>query len=324
MRSDGHISRRNFMAACGVAGMNWSSSVSGSPLALDRPPTIPGPVPDPKKPALKLPAGACDCHAHVFGPQARFGYIKDAAYIPPDAPVDAYVRLLMRLGCSRAVLVQPSVYGTDHAATLEAMGSGKFDFRGVAVVRKDVTAAEIEKLHAAGFRGIRINGLSKNAGLPLEIAPKLAEFIKPFGWHLQFFLSIEKLTDAEERLGKLQVNVVIDHFGAFDGTKGVKGEGFERLLKLMRRANVWVKLSGIYQIFKTPVKAVDVKPFVERMLEVNSDRLVWGTDWPHPTAAWIPDDGDLVDMLTAWIPDRAIRNRILVTNPERLYGFKSA
>jgi len=188
-------------------------------------------------------------------------------------------------------------------------------------VRKDVTFPEIEKLHTAGFRGIRINGLSKNAGLPLEIAPKLAEMIKPLGWHLQFFLSIAKLTDAQERLGKLPVNVVIDHFGAFDATKGPDGEGFRRLLKLMACENVWVKLSGVYQIFKKPVTAAEVKPFVERMLQVSSDRLVWGTDWPHPTAAWIPDDGELVDMLAAWVPDERVRDKILIGNPQRLYGF---
>jgi 2-pyrone-4,6-dicarboxylate lactonase len=315
------ISRRGFLAAATVAAPLFAF---GSTTLVDRPPTIPGPVAKPKKPALKLPAGACDCHAHVFGPQAKFGYIPDAAYIPPDAPVDAYVRLLKHLGCSRAVLVQPSVYGADHAAMLEAMGSGKFDFRGVAVVRRDVTFAEIEKLHAAGFRGIRINGLSKNAGLPLEIAPKLAEMIKPLGWHLQFFLSVEKLVDAGERLGKLPVNVVIDHFGAFDGSKGVGGEGFRRLLKLMARENVWVKLSGVYQVFKKPVTAAEVKPFVERMMEVCTERLVWGTDWPHPTAAWIPDDGELVDMLGSWVPDEPVRERILVGNPQRLYGFGKA
>jgi predicted TIM-barrel fold metal-dependent hydrolase len=258
----------------------------------------------------------------VFGPQARFGYIENAAYIPPDAPVDRYVGLLRQLGCSRAVLVQPSVYGTDHAAMLAAMGAGKFDFRGVAVVSRDVTVADIEKLHAAGFRGIRINGLSKNAGLPLEIAPKLAEMIKPFGWHLQFFLSVEKLTDVEERLGKLPVNVVIDHFGAFDASSGLGGEGFGRLLRLMARENVWVKLSGVYQIFKKPVRGEEVSPFVQKMLGVSSERLVWGTDWPHPTAAWIPDDGDLVDWLGKWVPDEGVRRRILVQNPERLYGFK--
>jgi len=323
MNGNPGTSRRQFVSACSVAlgaGVVGRATYS-SAASMDRTPTIPGPVANPRTPKLKLPPGACDCHAHVFGPQTKFDYIPDAAYIPPDAPVDAYVRLLKHLGCSRAVLVQPSVYGTDHTAMLDAMKSAKFDFRGVAVVRRDVTPPEIEKLHAAGFRGIRINGLSKNAGLPLEIAPKLADLIKPFGWHLQFFLSIEKLEDANERLGKLPVNVVIDHFGAFDATKGVEGPGFRRLLKLMERENVWVKLSGLYQIFKTPVKAEQVKPFVERMLEVSNDRLIWGTDWPHPTAAWIPDDGDLVDMLPDWVPDHQVRTKILVTNPERLYGF---
>ncbi|HEY8750410.1 MAG TPA: amidohydrolase family protein, partial [Tepidisphaeraceae bacterium] len=282
------------------------------------------PVPQPHHPRLiKLPPGATDCHAHVFGPQSRFDYLPNASYIPPDAIVDDYVRVLKFLGISRAVLVQPSVYGTQHAAMLDALASNKFPFRGVAVVSPDITSAEIEKLHLAGFRGIRINGISKNAGLPLEAAPKLARLIKPFGWHLQFFLNIEKLPDAEQRLASLPVNVVLDHFGAFDCAAGLEGPGFQRLLKLMAHENIWVKLSGPYHVSKKPPLAPDVAPFAQQMIRTAPNRLVWATDWPHPTAAWIPDDGDLVDMLASWIPDEPTRNRILVDNPARLYDFKN-
>ena len=320
LRASDPISRRDFVAGCGVAA-TLSLATAGLAEIADREPTIPGPVPNPRKPKLKLPPGACDCHAHVFGPQSQFPYIPDAGYIPPDATADSYIRLLKRLGVSRAVLVQPSVYGTDHAAMLAAMTSGKFPFRGVAVVSRDVTATEIEKLHAAGFRGIRINGQSKNAGLPLEIAPKLAELIKPFGWHLQFFLSVEKIPDLEQQLSALPVNVVIDHLGVFNCSAGLEGAGFARLLRLMKHDNVWVKLSGVYHVSKKPPLASDAVPFVQRMVEVSSERLVWATDWPHPTAAWIPDDGDLVDMLGQWVPDENTRRRILVDNPARLYDF---
>jgi len=320
LRAANPISRRDFVAGCGVVA-TLSVTTAGFAEIADREPTIPGPVASPRKPKLKLPPGASDCHAHVFGPQSQFPYIPDAGYIPPDATADSYIRVLKHLGISRAVLVQPSVYGTDHVAMLAAMTSGKYPFRGVAVVSPDVTVAEIEKLHAAGFRGIRINGLSKNAGLPLEIAPKLAALIKPFGWHLQFFLSVEKTPDLEQRLSTLPVNVVIDHLGVFDCSAGLEGAGFARLLRLMKHENVWVKLSGIYHVSKKPPLAPDAVPFVQRMVEVSSDRLVWATDWPHPTAAWIPDDGDLVDMLGQWVPDENTRRRILVDNPTRLYDF---
>lgn len=316
------ITRRAFVAGCAATAAVAAGATGESTEAQLRQPTIPGAVAESRVPRFKLPEGSCDCHAHVFGPQSRFGYIPNAAYIPPDQTVDDYIRTLKRLGVSRAVLVQPSVYGTDHAAMIEAMGSGKFPFRGVAVVSPDVTDRELDMLHAAGFRGIRINGLSKNAGLPLDAAPKLGRQIKRLGWHLQFFLSVEKLADVEQRLGGLPVNVVIDHFGSIDGSAGLKGAGFERLLRLMARDNVWVKLSGPYHVTKTPAGIAEVAPFVHRMLEVAPDRLVWGTDWPHPTAAWIPDDGDLVDLLPTWLPDERLRRRVLVENPARLYDFK--
>lgn len=289
-----------------------------SPL---RDPTIPPAVREPRKPRLKLPPGSCDCHAHVFGPQARFGYLPNAAYIPPDQTVDDYVRVLKILGCERAVLVQPSVYGTNHAAMLEAMQSGKFSFRGVAVVSPKVTDQELHALHDAGFRGIRINLASKTPGLPFEAASSLANRIKPLGWHLQFFLNVPTFADAERRLASLPVNVVIDHFGLIDCSAGLDAPGFATLLRLLRHENVWMKMSGVYHPSKKPPLAPDLVPFARAVVEAAPDRLVWATDWPHPTAAWIPDDGDLVDMLAEWVPGESVRHRILVENPARLYQF---
>ena len=287
-----------------------------------RRPTIAGAQQEVHRPRTTLPAGATDCHAHVFGPQARFPYIPDAAYIPPDQPVDDYVRMLKAIGCSRAVLVQPSVYGTNHAAMLEAMRSGKFDFRGVAVVSPTVSQRELEDLHIAGFRGIRINAASKNAGLPLEAAPRLADRIKPLGWHLQFYVNVPGLKDIEDTLTKLPVNVVIDHFGSIRCSDGLQSPGFQKLLRLLRHEHVWTKLSGPYHLSKQSPLAPDVAPFAQKMAQIAPDRLLWGTDWPHPTAAWIPNDGDLADMLLDWLPDEATRTKVLVANPAKLYGFK--
>ena len=287
-----------------------------------REPTIAAAQREVHRPRIKLPAGATDCHAHVFGPQARFPYIPDAAYIPPDQTVDDYVRMLKAIGCSRAVLVQPSVYGTSHAAILEAMRSGKFNFRGVAVVSPTISDRELEDLHAAGFRGIRINAASKNAGLPLEAAPRLAERIKPLGWHLQFYVNVPALKDIELTLAKLPVNVVIDHFGLIDCSAGLESPGFQKLLRLLRQDHVWVKLSGPYHLSRRSPLAPDVAPFAHKMAQTAPDRLLWGTDWPHPTAQWIPNDGDLADMLLDWLPDEPTRTKVLVANPGRLYGFQ--
>ena len=287
-----------------------------------RQPTIPAAVPRPRKPSVKLPPGACDCHAHVFGPQSRFPYLPNAAYIPPDQTADDYMRVLKTLGCDRAVLVQPSVYGTDHAAMLEAMRSGKFNFRGVAVVSPNITDRELHDLHDAGFRGVRINLASKTPGLPFDAAPRLAERIKPLGWHLQFFVNVPTFPDIEQRLAALPVDVVIDHFGLIDCSQGLDAPGFQKLLRLLAHENVWMKLSGVYHISKKSPLAPDITPFARRIVETSPDRLVWATDWPHPTAAWIPDDGDLADMLLDWVPDESRRRRILVDNPARLYDFK--
>jgi len=314
--------RRHFLTCFAAA----ATGICGAMLRADGPPlrepTIPGAKPGIHQPKIKLPPGATDCHAHVFGPQARFPYIAGAAYIPPDQTVDDYIRVLNSIGCSRAVLVQPSVYGTNHAAMLEAMRSGKFNFRGVAVVSPTIRDHELEDLHAAGFRGIRINAVSKNAGLPLEAAPRLAERIKPLGWHLQFFVNVPALEHIEQTLAKLPVNVVIDHFGLIDCSAGLKSPGFQKLLRLLRHDHVWTKLSGPYHISRQSPLAPNVAPFAQKMAETAPDRLLWGTDWPHPTAAWIPNDGDLPDMLLDWLPDNSLRNRVLVANPAMLYGFE--
>ena len=178
-----------------------------------RPATIPGPDPAPRPPRTPFPPGACDCHSHVFGPQTEFPYLPNTAYIPPDASPRDYARMLGTIGCQRAVIVQPSIYGTDNRCMVAALTSGLFDFRGVAVVDQDVGEQELEALHRAGVRGVRINLSSKTPGIPLEQAPKLAARIKPFGWHLQFFLRIGQVPSLEQVIARIPVPCVIDHFG---------------------------------------------------------------------------------------------------------------
>src|SRR5215207_6046075 len=165
--------------------------------------TLPGPDPDVRPPKWKMPAGSCDCHAHVFGPQTRYPYVPDASYIAPDATPEDYARMLRAIRCDRAVLVQPSVYGTDNSAMVAALRSGVFAFRGVAVVEENVSDRELEDMHAAGVRGVRINLASETPGLTLAQAPSLAKRLKALGWHLQFFMDLRKIADAEEKLAGL-------------------------------------------------------------------------------------------------------------------------
>ena len=286
-----------------------------------RTPTIPGPDPGPRPPRIPLPEGACDCHAHVFGPQDAFPYLPNAAYIPPDALPRDYARMLSTIGCQRAVLVQPSNYGTDNRCMVAALTSGTFNFRGVAVVDEKISDAELESLHRAGVRGVRINLSSKTPGLPLERAPGLAARIKPLGWHLQFFLRIDRFPSLEQALAQLPVACVIDHFAHAPAAGGVGSPDFKALLRLARLGHVWFKLIGPYRISRQWPLYPDVAPLAGALVAAAPDRCVWGTDWPHPNTAYMPNDGDLADALDEWLPDAGVRRKVLVDNPGRLYDF---
>ncbi len=283
-------------------------------------PTMPNPIADTRKPHVRFPPGSTDCHAHVF--ENRFKLLPDAHVIPPECPLPDYIRMLRAIGCDRAVLVQPSIYGTDNSAIEEAIESGEFDLRGIAVVAADVSEKEIERLHRIGFRGIRVNIASGTPGLKLEHAPRLADLIEPFGWHLQFFANFREQPALADELAKLKTTIVIDHFARVPASEGVKGRAFQALLELLRRENCFAKLMGPYFVSDEPPKYADITPLARAMVEVAPDRIVWATDWPHTQGKkYMPNDGDLADTLADWVPDEAQRRKILVDNPSRLYGF---
>ena len=285
--------------------------------------TIPGPIADTRRPRVNFPAGACDCHAHVFGPQREYPFAPGGGYVPPECSIDDYVRMLRAIGCARAVIVHPSVYGTDNRCTIDALRSGKFAFRGVAVIDEpNTTDSQLEDMHRAGVRGVRINLKSKGAVVGINAAPRLAERIKARGWHIQFFLDTHAMPDIDREMTKLPVDIVIDHFGHIETAHGMQAPGFRTLLRLARHERCWFKLIGPYRISRQAPKFADVTPFARALVEAAPDRCVWGTDWPHPNVSFMPNDGDLADMLADWIPDVALRNRILAANPARLYDFR--
>ncbi len=279
------------------------------------------PIAETKRPRVAFPRGATDCHAHIFGPQDRYPLLPKTHFVPPVCSLSDYVRMLRTLGCERAVLVQPSVYGTDNIAIEEALQSGEFPLRGVAVVGADITDRELERLHAIGFRGIRINTASATPGLKIEDAPRIAERIRHLGWHLQFFVNLREQPGIADVLAKLPVNVVVDHFGRIAASDGLDAPPFRALLGLLRREHCYAKLMGPYFASDAP-HFVDLAPFARAMVAAAPERIVWGTDWPHPSAKEkLPNDGDLADLLLDWVPDEATRNRVLVNNPQRLYAF---
>ncbi|MEM7223193.1 MAG: amidohydrolase family protein [Pseudomonadota bacterium] len=287
------------------------------------PPPCQGPDPNPRQPRLTVPPGACDCHAHILGPLARYPFVAERGYTPPEALLATYRHMLATLGLSRAVIVQPSVYGTDNSATLAAIAASEGAFRGVAVVGADVTDAELAELHRAGMRGLRINPLYKHAA-SLADCQRLAERIAPLGWHLQIFLDVSGLSQQEQAmLSRLPVPIVIDHMGYMPVSKGLDDPGFQWLLDQLAEGHAWAKLSGAYYLASTPGPPYrDVAPFAHALIEANPQRCIWASNWPHPmVTGQMPNDGDLMDLLGDWAPYAALRQAILVDNPAALYGF---
>ena len=233
--------------------------------------------------------------------------------------------LLDTLGLDRGVIVQPSVYGTDNRATLDALRSEPDRLRGVAVVDADVGDDDLQEMHRLGVRGLRFN-LMFRGGVGFELAGRLAERIGPMGWHLQFLLDISEFDGFAARLEQLPVDSVIDHMGHMPAEKGVEHPAFKDLLALLREGRTWVKLSGAYRLSGQDHPPFDdVMPMARALIETRPDRLVWGTDWPHPAVTRpMPNDGPLLDLLAEWAPDPGTRHRILCENPAALYDFPPA
>lgn len=271
--------------------------------------------------AFEVPEGACDTHAHVIGDGAAYPYVEERSYTPPPAPEDSYLAMLRGCGMTRGVLVQVSVHGTDNRYLLHVLQRHPATLRGVAVVAADVTDAELERLHQAGVRGLRINVLF-GGGVGFDALETLAKRIAPLGWHLQFLVDARDLPPLMPRLEKLAVSCIIDHMGHMPVSEGTASAGFRALMRCVRDLGWWVKLSGAYRISsRFDQDFDDVVPWAQALIAAAPDRMVWGSDWPHVAIPRMPNTGRLRNLLAAWAPDPALRRRILVDNPARLYGF---
>ncbi|HLH99098.1 MAG TPA: amidohydrolase family protein [Xanthobacteraceae bacterium] len=282
----------------------------------------------PRAPAVPFPPLSCDCHAHICGPATAFPYSDERIYTPPDATIDAYRHLLAALRVERAVLIQPSVYGTDNRAMLAALAAAGPGFRGVAVVEPTISAREIEALHQAGVRGVRLNLVDRRDGknaVPREEVRALAARIALFGWHIEFLVNLDEAPEFASAVAGLPVNIVLGHLGYPRAGAGnwINMPAFAGLLRLLEGGSTWVKLTGPYRISSAPdLPYADVDAAAERLAAAAPERLVWGSDWPHVMMKKpMPNDGALADLLTRWIPDARTRHRVLVDNPIALYGF---
>jgi len=296
------------------------------PAAGAEAPACAGPDPHPRKPKLKLPSGACDTHAHIMGPKARYAYSPARIYTPPDCLLPDYLKMLATLGVERAVLVQPSVYGTDNTVMLEAMKAAGDRFRGVAVVADSISDAELKMLDAAGVRGVRVNIVDvkdrKPGTLPMDALMALARRVAPLGWHMEFLMHADEFPDLDRAFTGFPVEIVLGHLGYLNIGKQPNDAGFRSLLRLMGTGRAWVKLTGPYRITAAPLPYPDAVPFAKALLQANPERVVWGTDWPHVMMKGaMPNDGDLADLLSDWIPDARAREQVLARNPARLYRF---
>lgn len=289
-------------------------------------PLCQGPDPNPMPVSFAVPKGAVDCHAHVFGPEHRYPYSARRGYTPPDARLDTLLRLHQTLGgIDRAVLTQPSVYGADNTCMMDAVDAMGGRFRAVVAVAAEVTDRELEDLHRRGARGVRVNLVDKG-GMPfdgIEAVRRFSHRLKTLGWHLEVLIHVHAFDDVRATLNGMAVDVCIGHLGYMSTEHGMGNAGFQALLDLLRDGRCWVKVSGSYRVTtgETPPYD-DVTPFAQALIAANEDRILWGTDWPHPVfKGRMPNDGALMEQLRAWAPEAALRQKILVDNPAALYGF---
>lgn len=273
---------------------------------------------------LKVPPGSCDTHAHVFGAPSRYPLSPKRGYNPAEASVESYNHLLATLGISRAVLVQPSVYGTDNTAMLDAVARDPVNRRAVVAVTAATGDEHLAAFHAAGARGIRVN-LVDPGGMPFDSLAdvgRFAERLAPLDWHVEFLVHVHNFSGIDA-LASMPVETVVGHFGYMPATCGLDDRGFRHFLKLFEGGRIWVKMTAPNRITaRESLPYDDITPFARALREARPDRLLWGTDWPHViNKKPMANDGDLFDYLTEWLPGEALRRQVLVENPKRLYGF---
>ena len=276
---------------------------------------------NPTEPKLKLPAGACDAHFHVFGPKAKFPLDPKSPYTPADAPKEVLIDRHMFLGIERGVVVQSAVHGFDNSAAADLLAERKGKYFGVALVPVNADMSELKKLHEQGFRGVRFNFVQHLGGGPaIADVLKLSSKLASLGWHLQLHVEPSMIVKMAPELKLSPVPVVIDHMGRIDASRGLDQPDFKHLLKLLEDKRVWVKVSGLERASRQGAPYSDAVPFARKLVAEVGERCVWGSDWPHPNLEAIPDDGILVDLIGEFTNEEQ-RKALLFDNPQKLYKF---
>jgi predicted TIM-barrel fold metal-dependent hydrolase len=285
---------------------------------------------------FEVPPHACDCHTHIHLPE-KYPFFSGRVYTPEPATPEEMAALHKALGIERVVIVTPSVYGTDNRATLEGMKFRNGTARGVAVIDDKTSESDLDEMGKAGIKGIRVNlatGGTNDPSIGRKRLEAAIDRVKGRGWHVQVYTILPLLKNITDVLASSPVPVVFDHFGGAEADKGLEQPGWAELVEAVKSGKIYVKISGAYRLSNKAPDYPDAVPFAKALIAANPDRLVWGSDWPHPDSVTPPgkkptdltplyqiDDGRVLNQLAVWAPDAATRKKILVDNPARLYGF---
>jgi 2-pyrone-4,6-dicarboxylate lactonase len=271
---------------------------------------------------FKPPPLACDAHCHVFGPAAKFPYDPKASYLPQDAPFERLQDLHKRLGLERAVIVHASCHGSDMRVTLDAIARSGGRYRGTAIIDPTFSEKQFRQMHDGGIRGVRFNFVRHLGGRPdMAFFKETVQRLRAIGWHLILHLDAEDLIEFESLFKTLPVPFVIDHMGRVKAAAGLEQPAFRVLLSFLKHENAWVKICGAERVSSSGPPFTDAVPFARALIEAAPERILWGTDWPHPNVKWMPDDAALVELFPLMAPGPELQYKILVDNPARLYGF---
>jgi 2-pyrone-4,6-dicarboxylate lactonase len=284
------------------------------------------PIENTKAPKIPSLPGTCDAHFHLFGPRAKFPFADSRSYTPDDAPLENLLKMLDAIGASRGVIVQGNAHGTDNSVVLDALQHEPKRLRAAAIVKPDTGREELKRMADLGVRALRFHHMPHGVGfssLGMQSFEKLSPLMADLGLHAQFMMDANALDSAMPFFKNWKLPIMLDHMGNVDGKLGANQPGVQQMCRLLSEGKIWVKVSGSYRVSEQYPDYPDAKPIHEALVRANPDQIVWGTDWPHPRLEkHMPEDGHLLDLFNEWTPDATLRQKILVDNPAKLYGFR--
>ncbi len=313
----------NTMLGVTLAAVVLGSRAAEGDAAAKPVPTIAPPDRETKIPKYKAPENSCDTHCHIFGPAARYPYSPKRSYTPPDSGLDDFRELHAKIGIARAVIVNASLYGNDNRVVTDAIAQSGGRYRGIANVDDSISDAQLQALHAGGIRGCRFNFVKHLGGFPdMAVFDRTIKRIAKLDWHVDLHFDAIDLPSFYPLLDSLPIPYLIDHMGRVQAKDGLDQKPFQILLDLLARdRKCYVKISGPERVSATGAPFHDAVPFARKLIATAPDRVLWGSDWPHPNVQVMPNDGDLIDLVPLYAPDVADQQRLLVDNPMRLYQF---